>query len=194
MTKQTKLLAIAKQVQACTHCPLYKTALQGVPGAGNTDARVVFVGEAPGANEDKNGVPFCGRAGTLLDFLLKGINLPRETIFITNIVKHRPPQNRDPLPAELGACSPYLEKQLAIISPELVVTLGRFSLNYFLPAVYISHVHGQIQFPNWQGQNFVLMPLYHPAAALRNGAIAKELEKDFIKLGLYLQTIRKKHN
>lgn len=155
--------------------PLKKSATKLVFGEGNAESKVVFIGEAPGYHEDQSGRPFVGVAGRLLDKLLTSVNLKRDDVYITNMVKYRPPENRDPLPSELDDFSPYLDQQLQIIDPLLIVTLGRFSMAKFLPGVKISSVHGQ---PQKKGGRIIL-PLYHPAAALRNGAVLKQLEKDF---------------
>lgn len=162
--------------------PLKKTATNLVFGEGNLDTKVVFIGEAPGFHEDKLGRPFVGVAGKLLDRLLGSINLKREEVYITNMIKYRPPENRDPLPSELAEFEPFLDQQLEIIGPEMIVTLGRFSMGKFLPRVKISQVHGKPQKINGK----MILPLYHPAAALRNGAVLRELEKDFLNIPFLL--------
>lgn len=155
--------------------PLKKTATNLVFGEGDPDSKVVFIGEAPGFHEDKSGRPFVGVAGRLLEKLLAANNLKRENVYITNMVKYRPPENRDPLPSELEKFGPYLDQQLEIINPQVIVTLGRFSMTKFLPGEKIGQVHGK------PVRKFgrIILPLYHPAAALRNGAVSRELEKDF---------------
>ena len=166
---------LAEQIEACKRCDLYKSTTHSVPGEGNLQAKIVFVGEAPGFHEDKKGKPFVGNAEKLLNSLLAKVGLDREDVFITNVIKHRPPQNRDPLPNEVAACKHWLDKQLAFIAPKVIVTLGRWSLNYFLPEKKISQVHGiPLRF-----NNNVLLPMYHPAAAFRNGQFARALEEDF---------------
>ncbi len=135
----------------------------------------MFIGEAPGKNEDEQGIPFCGASGKLLDELLASIGLSRADIFITNIVKCRPPNNRDPLPNEIAACAPYLDQQIKMIQPKIIATLGRYAMNHFLPSLKISEAHGKAL--RRQGQIFV--PLYHPAVALYNGSMRSELLKDF---------------
>lgn len=190
--KEKQLNNVRQAITACQRCPLGKTATKSVPGEGNPEAEVVFIGEAPGYWEDQKGIPFCGAAGHLLDQLLTTINLVREEVFITNILKHRPPNNRDPLPAEIAACTPFLRKQLLIIKPSLVVTLGRFALNFFLPHAYISRVHGQKKEINWEGLNLILVPLFHPAAALRNPQIAHQLREDFLSLPQIIRAIKEK--
>ncbi len=193
MTHKTQTLnKISQAISICQACPLFQKATNPVPGQGNPDAKVVFIGEGPGSSEDQKGIPFCGRSGQLLDRLLQAINLSRSEVFITNIVKHRPPGNRDPLPGEIIACTPFLRNQLLAIRPRIIVTLGRFALNYFSPTDYISQVHGQIKKLSWESLDLSLMPLYHPAAGLRNGTVLKDIKKDFVKLGLFLKTIRLK--
>ena len=176
---------IALLAKKCQKCRLHQNRIQAVPGSGNPSAEIVFIGEAPGANEDKNGIPFCGAAGRVLDELLQSIGIKREDVFIANMVKCRPPENRDPQPDELDACSPYLEKQLEIINPKVVITLGRFSMARFLPEAKISHVHGQ----KFAYGELTLIPMYHPAAGLYRGEVKKLLLEDFAKLPDYLQEV-----
>jgi DNA polymerase len=177
MEKNEQINSLAQQIDSCTRCDLYKGANRSVAGEGSPDAKIVFIGEAPGLNEDKQGRPFVGNAGKYLDLLLSRVGLRREEVFITNVVKHRPPENRDPLPAEITACSAWLEDQLSAISPKIVVTLGKWSLNRYLPEKKISQVHGEPV----RIQNTVVIPMYHPAAALRSGQVASQLEEDFQK-------------
>jgi DNA polymerase len=185
-TKQQRLDQIKADILAKHICPdLAKTATQLVFGDGNPDADIVFVGEAPGKNEDLQGIPFVGAAGKFLDEMLASIQLRRQDVYITNIVKYRPPNNRDPLPEEKSAFLPFLEKQLAVIQPKLVVTLGRHSLNCFLPQLQISAVHGQPK----RFKNQVYLPLFHPAAALYNGALRETLLEDFAKIPAILKLI-----
>lgn len=186
--KTTALEIIANQVRICEKCRLCETATNGVPGEGNPDSDIIFIGEAPGANEDKLGRPFVGRAGMLLEFMLNQIGYKREDVWIGNIVKHRPPENRDPLPDEIEACKPYLTNQIEIISPKLVVTLGRFSMNYFLPDAKISQAHGQ----PYNLIKYHIYPVYHPAAGLRNPSMKTELIKDFLRIPEVLKEIRLK--
>jgi len=182
MAKQQELEKINEQIKKCTACPLYKNANLAVPGDGNPNTKVMFIGEGPGYWEDQKGLPFVGQAGKLLDELLASIGFKREDVFIGNVIKHRPPSNRDPLPEEIEACRPFLDQQIAIIDPEVIVTLGRFSLNKFLPGVYISHVHGQARFIDFAGKKRIVLPMYHPAAALRRGEIKQTLGADFKKI------------
>jgi DNA polymerase len=181
-----KLKYVSDLVAKCQKCPLYKTATHSVPGSGNSETKIVFIGEAPGFFEDREGLPFVGNSGKLLDKLLAKININRGDVFICNILKHRPPENRDPLPNEIKVCTPYLKAQLEIIKPQIIVTLGRFALNYFLPDDSIGRIHGQIKKLLWQGLDITLIPLYHPSAGLRNGTMLRELESDFLKIDSFL--------
>jgi uracil-DNA glycosylase family 4 len=178
MTKnrQTQLDALSAQILEDNVCPdLAVQATQLVFGTGSPDAKLVFIGEAPGKNEDIKGEPFVGAAGRFLNEMLAMINLKREDVYITNIVKYRPPNNRDPLPEEKKAFLPYLERQLEIIKPKLIITLGRHSMDVLLPGLKISHVHGQPK--RYHGR--VYLPLFHPAAALYNGGMRQTLIDDF---------------
>jgi DNA polymerase len=166
---------------------LAKQATNLVFGDGSSNADVFFIGEAPGKKEDELGVPFAGASGKLLDQLLTSINMRREQVYITNIIKYRPPNNRDPLPAEKAAFLPFLERQLDVIQPVLVVTLGRHSMNCFLPGLQISEVHGEPK----RKEDRVFLPLYHPAAALYNGSLRQTLVEDFQNIPKTLQLIRK---
>jgi DNA polymerase len=169
---------------------LASSATQLVMGAGNPDADIMFIGEAPGAEEDKQGLPFVGRAGQFLNDMLQLIHLQREDVYITNIVKYRPPNNRDPQDDEKSEFLPYLFKQIAIIQPRLIVTLGRHSMNAFLPGFRISEVHGQPK----RKTGIVYLPLYHPAAALYNGSMKQTLVDDFMKIPKILEKIKKGKN
>lgn len=185
--KKEKLKKIAEAIADCRKCLLYQRAVKPVPGEGNPDAEIMFIGEGPGYWEDQQGRPFVGRAGKLLDSLLQSIKLKRSDVFITNVVKHRPPNNRDPLPEEIESCKEFLDAQIETINPKIIVTLGRFSLNKFLPGEYISRVHGQARFVVFAGKKRIIMPLYHPAAALRNQKIMEELRNDFQKILNFLK-------
>ncbi len=177
--KQEKL-DVLNAKWARKNLPLKKDAIQAVPGAGNPNADILFIGEAPGAKEDELGVPFVGAAGKFLDTLIAGIGLKRENIFIANVIKHRPPDNRDPLPAEIEAYAPWLEEQIDIIDPKVIVTLGRFSMDFLLGGgLSISEEHGQARRrPNGQ----LVIPMYHPAAALYRGDLRPVLAADFAKI------------
>jgi uracil-DNA glycosylase len=186
ISKQTQLDQIKAEIITNNVCPdLAEQATQLVFGDGSPDADLVFIGEAPGKNEDLTGVPFVGAAGKFLDEMLASINLKREDIYITNIVKYRPPNNRDPLPEEKAAFLPYLKQQLDVIGPKLVVTLGRHSMDVLLPGLKISQVHGQPK--RYQGQ--VYLPLFHPAAALYNGGMRQTLIDDFALIPEILKKI-----
>lgn len=185
-TKQTKLDDIKQKILDDNVTPeLAEPATQLVFGDGNPDSELVFIGEAPGKNEDLQGIPFVGAAGKFLNEMLEMIGLKREDIYITNIVKFRPPNNRDPYPEEKEAFLPYLESQLDVIQPKLVVTLGRHSLNCFLPDLQISVCHGKPK--RFKGR--VFMPLFHPAAALYNGAMRQTLIDDFALIPAILKQI-----
>ncbi len=183
MDKGKQLAKINGEISQCRRCPLYQAASQAVPGEGNPNSQIVFIGEAPGFYEDREGRPFVGAAGQFLEKALTSINLKREEIFITNIIKHRPPQNRDPAPEEIRACNGWLDKQLAVIQPKVIVTLGRFSLAKFLPGYSISQVHGKI----FKMGSFLLFPCFHPAAALRSPTIERKFLIDIDKLAKLLK-------
>jgi uracil-DNA glycosylase len=175
--KQQQLNELKKEMEADSSLPLANEA-NFVFGEGNAEAAICFIGEAPGFHEDRQGRPFVGLAGQLLDKLLLEIHWPRESVYITNIVKRRPPQNRDPLPGELAAYAPYLQKQIEILQPKIIATLGRFSMNYFLPLAKISRDHGRLL----KTKTHIIYPLDHPAAALRSTNIKDELAADFKRL------------
>ena len=183
--KKVFLDQIENNVKNCQKCRLYQTAKCAVPGEGNIDTPIAFVGEAPGATEDATGRPFVGRAGKLLESLLKEIGMERSDVWIGNIIKHRPPENRDPLPDEIAACEPYLTEQLKAIKPKLVVTLGRFSMNYFFPDGKITRDHGRMI----QIGGYRVYPVYHPAAALRNSSMAATLREDFLRIPQVLKEV-----
>jgi DNA polymerase len=188
-TKQQQLDELKERIITDKVCPeLALTATQLVFGEGDPDAEVVFIGEAPGKNEDLQGKPFVGAAGKFLQEMLEMIGLKREDVYITNIVKYRPPNNRDPLPDEKSTFLPYLQTQLEVIQPKLVVTLGRHSLNCFLPDLQISQVHGQPK----RYKGWVYLPLFHPAAALYNGSMRQTLIDDFAKIPTILKLIDEK--
>lgn len=192
-TRREKLTEIhAKWLKNCS-CELRKTAAQGVPGDGNPDAKVVFIGEAPGAREDKEGRPFVGASGKFLAEMLESIKMKREDIYITNIVKYRPPNNRDPLPEEIAACAKWLAEEISFIQPLLIVFLGRHSLNQYFPDEKISEAHGKVLVANKFAACHYFLPLYHPAAALYNGSLREVLKEDFKKIPLALKMIAKKN-
>ncbi len=177
MDKKNILEELKQEMDANMSLPLYGAA-NLVFGEGDPDAKVLFIGEAPGFHEDRLMRPFVGQAGKLLDKMFLLVGWPRESVYITNIVKRRPPGNRDPMPEEINAYEPYLERQIEILNPKIIATLGRFSMNYFLPDAKISLQHGK---PAYFGK-YLIHPLYHPAAALRATAMLKALEEDFKKL------------
>jgi uracil-DNA glycosylase family 4 len=189
ISKTEKLQKVhQKWLKACT-CDLRKVATQGVPGFGNPEAKIVFIGEAPGRDEDREGRPFVGAAGKFLNEMLGSIKLAREDVYITNVVKYRPPNNRDPLPEEVESCAPWLAEELKIIKPELVVFLGKHALQRFFPNEKISLVHGKIlKKKTIIGNTF--FALYHPAAALYNGGMREVLLKDFKKIPKVLDKIK----
>ncbi len=175
---------VVAEVKDCRKCRLWKRAKNPVPGEGNPDAMLMLIGEAPGYQEDVKGRPFVGRAGKLLDTLLSGIGLAREDVYISNIVKHRPPENRDPMEDEIRACAPYLDRQIRIIKPEIIVTLGNHSTRYILSKVNtevggITEVRGRLYKERLLGIPLLIIPTFHPAAALYNPAYLSLLEEDF---------------
>jgi uracil-DNA glycosylase family 4 len=182
--RQAALEEIASEVKSCTRCRLHETRTLAVPGEGSPDTEVVFVGEGPGFNEDRLGRPFVGRAGDLLGKFLATLRWKREEVFITNIVKCRPPDNRDPEPDEIAACAPYLRRQLEVLDPALVVTLGRHSLGRFMPGERISQAHGTVRpvDPASGAANALAFALYHPAAALRTPEIERTSYQDVAML------------
>jgi DNA polymerase len=175
---------IAAEVAVCTRCPLHETRTQAVPGEGHPETEVVFVGEGPGYNEDQQGRPFVGAAGTLLNDLLKQIGWKRQDVFITNVVKCRPPGNRDPEPNEIAACAPFLKRQLAVLDPAVIVTLGRHSLGHFNPGARISAEHGTARpaDPETGAPDATTYAMYHPAAALRQGSLKATMLHDMCGL------------
>jgi DNA polymerase len=199
-TKQQQLDDIRQQILDNNICPeLAAGATQLVFADGNPDALIVFIGEAPGKNEDEQGKPFVGAAGKFLNEMLAGIGLKREDIYITNIVKYRPANNRDPWPDEKKAFLPYLQAQLEVIQPKIVATLGRHSMNCFLPDLQISKVHGepkrikiQMKEHSEEALELVILPLFHPAAALYNGGMRQTLIDDFGRIPQILEKLDKK--
>lgn len=178
-----ELKRLDEEVRACTRCDLHSTATNGVPGEGPSHAQIMFIGEAPGGQEDKLGRPFVGAAGSFLNQLLEAEGLERGDVYITNLVKHRPPNNRDPLPDELAACRPWLDRQIELINPRLIVMLGRFALDKFFPNAKISQVHGQVL--EKDGRHY--FPMYHPAVALYNQSQRPVLMEDMKKLAGFLR-------
>lgn len=192
MSKQSQLTGLIKAMEAeAGKLPLTRKPADIVPPEGNPDAQVVFIGEAAGYHESVQRRPFVGAAGKLLTQTLTEIGLPRSEVWISNLIKTRPPDNRDPLPEEIQAYSAYLDKEIDIIEPRIIVTLGRFSMGKFLPGTKISQVHGQAKWINWQGKKILVVPMFHPAAALRAGEVMQQFKTDFAKLRQIIDTISK---
>jgi uracil-DNA glycosylase family 4 len=181
--RRKQLVELYKEVRQCTLCPLHETRTQAVFGAGNANADLMFVGEAPGAQEDIQGIPFVGRAGKLLDELLAENGLQRDDVFIANVLKSRPPGNRDPDPDEIAACKPYLYRQVELIEPTVICTLGNFSTKLLTRSnVGITRVHGAPQVHQVGGRRVNIFPIFHPAAGLRTPSVKEKLREDFKKL------------
>ena len=190
MNKIAEMKKLNKQMSACRKCALRAGCKQAVPGAGSAKAKIMFIGEAPGKKEDESGVPFVGAAGKFLDEMLAIIDLKREDVYIANAIKCRPPHNRDPLPEEKEICRQWLEKQIKVIQPKLIVTLGRHSMNLFFSEQKISEVHGKALRKEISGLGKqVFFTLYHPAAALYNGGMRETLIKDFKKIPKVLKLL-----
>jgi uracil-DNA glycosylase family 4 len=173
-----ELESLAAEISRCTRCLLHRGRTKAVPGVGPSNAEIIFIGEAPGFHEDQQGLPFVGAAGNFLDELLESIGLKREEVFIANVIKCRPPGNRDPLPEEIEACRPHLDRQIELIQPKLVVTLGRFSMARAFPKARISRIHGQ---PRKIG-GVIYYPMYHPAAALHQPSLRRTVEEDMRRI------------
>jgi uracil-DNA glycosylase len=186
--RRQRLVELYNEVQSCTRCPLHETRTKAVFGAGNADADLMFVGEAPGAEEDRQGLPFVGRAGQLLNQMLEEIGLTRDDVFIANVLKSRPPGNRDPLPLEIQACEPYLFEQVRLIEPRVVCTLGNFATKLLSGSpTGITKVRGTPQIHDLGGRTVYLLPLFHPAAALRTPSVKETLRADFATIPELLQ-------
>lgn len=185
------LAALAGEIRACRACPLWKSSRQAVPGEGSGESGLFFLGEAPGFHEDQQGRPFVGAAGQLLDELLAGIGLDRSKVFITNVVRHRPPDNRDPLPDEIAACDVWLRRHIEALEPRVLVTLGRHAMGKFLPGESISRVHGKprvVRVPLRGSEGLTIFPMFHPAAALRSPSLRPAIVADFAALAIFLAT------
>jgi DNA polymerase len=181
--RRERLVELYHEASQCTRCPLSETRTKVVFGAGNADAELMFVGEAPGAEEDRQGLPFVGRAGGLLTELLSGIGMERGDVWICNVLKCRPPGNRDPQPLEISSCEPYLSRQVELIEPRVVATLGNFATKLLTGSrAGITRVRGTPQVRELGGRTVFLMPLLHPAAALRTPSLTDTLREDFSKL------------
>lgn len=183
MSAEEILKEVEQQTAGCTRCQLHHSRKKSVPGAGTPHTSIMFIGEGPGFNENEQGLPFVGQAGKLLDEQLAEANLSREEVFITNVVKCRPPKNRDPQTEELDACKPYLERQIAAINPDVIVTLGRISMSYFVNSGKISDIHGHSFWSNGR----MAVPMYHPAAALHQPSLRSVIKEDFAKLPAYIK-------
>jgi uracil-DNA glycosylase len=181
------LIDLYKEVTACKRCDLYKCATRAVPGEGPESAEIMFIGEGPGWNEDQQGRPFVGAAGKFLDQLFASIGLNREQVYIANVVKHRPPNNREPLPAEIAACSAWLDRQLEIVHPRIIVTLGRHSMARYFPNKSISKIHGTFE----KRDGVIYFAMYHPAAALHQQNLRYEIEQDILKIPPLLAELKK---
>ena len=180
------LAELERQVRTCADCPLHAGRANAVPGEGPPDAEILFIGEGPGAQEDRQGRPFVGPAGNLLEDLLLSIGMTREQVYIANMVKCRPPNNRDPMPDEIAACAKYLERQIELIDPLLIVTLGRFAMARFLPGQSISRVRGRLRTVNGRR----IFPIMHPAAGLRRQEMRAAIEADFARIPGLLDVLR----
>ena len=188
VSRVAQLSAIHTEIYHCTKCPLHQGRTRTVPGAGNPDAEILFIGEAPGYHEDQQGLPFVGKSGQYLEELLATINLTRNDVFIANVVKCRPPDNRDPLEEEIATCNPYLRAQIEVLDPLLIVTLGRYSMNMFFPNEKVSQIHGQAKY----GTRRAYYPLFHPAYALRNQSVKVEMVEDFARIPRLIEEIQEK--
>ncbi len=199
MSKREELIKLKAKMEKDETLPLKKGSKKLVFGSGNPEALILFIGEGPGFHENERGLPFVGNAGILLDKLFDSIKFTREknntdgkeSVFITNVVHHRPPENRDPLPEELSSYGKYLDKMIEIINPKMIVTLGRFSMGKFLPGEKISGIHGKRFDVKWHNRDIVVVPMYHPAAALRNGNVMNQLKNDFLKISEYFEEVNK---
>jgi DNA polymerase len=186
--RRERLVGVYKQASVCVKCPLSETRNKVVFGSGNSDADLMFVGEAPGAEEDKQGLPFVGRAGAFLTELLEGIGLKREDVFIANVLKCRPPGNRDPQPEEIESCHPWLEQQVQLIQPRVIATLGNFATKLLTAnPTGITKVRGTAQEHVFGGRQLFMLPLFHPAAGLRTPRVAEQLREDFAQIPALLE-------
>lgn len=185
----TSLDELFEAMRCCTLCDLARERTQVVIGAGPRDAAAFFIGEAPGADEDRLGEPFVGRSGRLLDQLFEEAGLDRDRVFVTNLVACRPPKNRNPRVGEIRAHAPWLEAQIRLVDPRLIVTLGRVPLTYFIPGAKITQIHGQVHEIERNGRSIALLPLFHPSAAVRRRELLPALEKDFARIGPLLDRL-----
>ncbi len=183
----SELEALHKQIRACTRCKLHAGRSNAVPGEGSDKAAIIFIGEGPGFHEDKQGRPFVGAAGQFLEELLSSIDLNREQVFITNVVKCRPPANRDPEAEEIEACRGYLDRQIELLQPKMVVTLGRFSMARYFPNAKISQIHGKPK----KMDGVIYYPMYHPAAALHQPSLRRTVQEDMKRIPQLLTDIER---
>jgi DNA polymerase len=181
----SELAELYEQIRTCTKCDLAKGRTNAVPGEGPATATIMFIGEAPGFHEDREGRPFVGAAGKYLDELLASIGMQREQVYICNVIKCRPPQNRDPLPEEMEACRPYLDRQIELINPRVILTISRFAMARWFPDKKISEIHGKAK----RVGNRVILPMYHPAAALHQPSLKRVLEEDFKRIPQLLKEL-----
>lgn len=185
VSEKSEFEALYQQIAVCEKCILHQSRVKAVPGAGPEKADIMFIGEAPGFHENQQGLPFVGAAGKFLDDLLEKIGLRRENVFITNVVKCRPPGNRDPQPGEIEACRPYLDRQIELIQPKMIITLGRFSMARYFPNAKISRIHGKPR----KMKGVIYYPMYHPAAALHQPSLRRTVEEDVLKIPELLMQI-----
>jgi len=178
VSNKSELDALNQQIAVCKKCILHKSRVKAVPGVGPETADIMFIGEAPGFHENQRGLPFVGAAGKFLDELLDKIGLRREDVFIANVVKCRPPGNRDPQPDEIEACRPYLDQQIKLIQPKMIITLGRFSMARYFPSAKISQIHGKPR----KMEGVIYYPMYHPAAALHQPSLRRTVEEDVLRI------------
>ncbi len=186
--RAAEMKSVADQVLICQKCTLSKTRTNAVPGYGDINAEILFIGEGPGFHEDKQGLPFVGRSGDYLDKLLAMIGLNRKQVFITNVVKCRPPENRDPTPDEIFACKSYLDMQESLIDPMVIVTLGRFSMARYFPGGKITQIHGKPKFD----ERVAYYPLFHPAAVLRNPTLQETMAQDVMRIPQIIEEVKKR--
>jgi DNA polymerase len=188
--KKEQLIALKKKMQGDKSLPLRQGTTNLVFGEGSPNAEMFFLGEGPGYHEDRLGRPFVGNAGMLLNKLLQSIKVERRDVFITNVVCFRPPENRDPLPEEIAAFQPYIDEIISTVGPKVIVTLGRFSMGKFLPNVRISSVHGKVFKVNYGGKEVTVVPMFHPAAALRRNDVMIMIKNDFLRLPEIIKKIK----
>lgn len=183
MNERAEMEKLYDEIEGCTRCELSASRTNAVPGVGPVPTDIMFIGEGPGFHEDRQGIPFVGAAGKFLDELLASVGIERKDVYIANVVKCRPPNNRDPKPEEIESCRPYLERQIELLRPKIIVTLGRHSMSRYFPRASISRIHGQTK----QIEGITYMPMFHPAAALHQNKYRSLIEEDFQKLPSILE-------